>query len=586
MDHYHQTTCLARRSQKPEQAPPSPVYLPYPLPVAATPTADSPGYILEFDPNGDPKEDEEEYPKEEPTDYPADFTVVGLPAGDHVPSEEVIEPLPQIPSPPLPIPSPPPDSLTHIEIFKSCLPLRKRLRFATPTPSQEVEESSAAGAARQNEPTIARDDPYSLVKEELYGFFDRVDVAPRRLMSKEDRPVHRHLAVMVEREARMAREAWELSMDASDNARSDVMSLCTTLVAQHAMVLDLQAADRRRQGAIKELLVADHKRQVQLTKALRLLKGLHTQMIEFQMHHGPAKETTTSVTNAQLQAMIDQGVTTALAARDANRNGDDSHTSGTGRPVQVARECTYPDILKCQPLNFKGTEGVVRLNLEAAHAMPWRTLKKMMTDKYCPRGEIKKLESEIWNLKVKGTDVVAYSQRFQELALMCDQMFSEEIDKVERYVDGLPDTIHNSVMATKPKTMQDAIEFATELMNKKINTWAERQANNKRKSDDTTRNNHQQSNKRQNTGRAYAAGNGDKRAYEGPGPRNPPIVNTRANQRGNVCFECGAQGHFKRKCPKLKNNNNRGNQVGNAKTQTKVYAVGKAGANPDNNVVM
>ncbi|GKC34266.1 hypothetical protein Tco_1046650 [Tanacetum coccineum] len=71
--------------------------------------------------------------------------------------------------------------------------------------------------------------------------------------------------------------------------------------------------------------------------------------------------TTTSVTNAQIQAMINEGVTAALAARDATRNGDDSHTSGTGarRPMQVARECTYPDFLKCQPLNFKGTEGVV-----------------------------------------------------------------------------------------------------------------------------------------------------------------------------------------------------------------------------------
>ncbi|GJT54889.1 reverse transcriptase domain-containing protein [Tanacetum coccineum] len=240
--------------------------------------------------------------------------------------------------------------------------------------------------------------------------------------------------------------------------------------------------------------------------------------------------TTTSVTNAQIQAMINEGVTAALAARDATRNGDDSHTSGTGarRPVQVARECTYPDFLKCQPLNFKGTEGVVGLTQwfekmesvysisnctvacqvkfatctlqgnaltwwnshvktttpEAAHAMPWRTLKKMMTDKYCPRGEIKKLEFEMWNLKVKGNDVVTYSQRFQELALMCDRMFPEEIDQVEKYVGGLPDTIHGS---------------------------AERQADNKRKSDDTARNNqNQQPNKRQNTRRAYAAGNGDR----------------------------------------------------------------------------
>ncbi|GKG22348.1 hypothetical protein Tco_0387651, partial [Tanacetum coccineum] len=125
----------------------------------------------------------------------------------------------------------------------------------------------------------------------------------------------------------------------------------------------------------------------------------------------------------------------------------------------------------------------------------------------------------MWNLKVNGNDVVTYSQRFQELALMCDRMFPKEIDQVEKYVGGLPDTIHGSVMATKPKTMHDAIEFATELMDKKINTWAKRQANNKRKSDDTARNNqNRQPNKRQNTGRAYGAGNGDRRPYEGPRP--------------------------------------------------------------------
>ncbi|GKE85783.1 hypothetical protein Tco_1559525 [Tanacetum coccineum] len=114
-----------------------------------------------------------------------------------------------------------------------------------------------------------------------------------------------------------------------------------------------------------------------------------------------------------------------------------------------------------------------------------------MTDKYCPRGEIKKLEVEMWNHKVKGTDVVSYNQRFQELALMCARMFPEESDKIEKYVSGLPDMIHISVMASKPKTMQDAIEFPTELVDKKIHTFAEQQSENKRKQDDN-----QQQNKR------------------------------------------------------------------------------------------
>ncbi|GKC09325.1 hypothetical protein Tco_1000935 [Tanacetum coccineum] len=118
----------------------------------------------------------------------------------------------------------------------------------------------------------------------------------------------------------------------------------------------------------------------------------------------PADTTaTTSVTNAQLKAMIDQVVTDALAARDADRNtnGDDIYNSGTGvrRTERVARECTYPDFMKCQPLKFKGTT----VGHDVVYAMTWVDLKKKMTDKYCLRSEIKKLEDELWNLKVKGS---------------------------------------------------------------------------------------------------------------------------------------------------------------------------------------
>ncbi|GJV92236.1 hypothetical protein Tco_1540049 [Tanacetum coccineum] len=69
----------------------------------------------------------------------------------------------------------------------------------------------------------------------------------------------------------------------------------------------------------------------------------------------PKITNTTSVTNAQLQAMINQGVTATLATRDANTNGVDSHNSGTcaRRNERATHDCTYPDFMKCQPLNFK-----------------------------------------------------------------------------------------------------------------------------------------------------------------------------------------------------------------------------------------
>ncbi|GJW49538.1 putative reverse transcriptase domain-containing protein [Tanacetum coccineum] len=339
----------------------------------------------------------------------------------------------------------------------------------------------------------------------------------------------------------------------------------------------------------------------------------------------PETTNTTYVTNAQLQAMINQGVATALAARDADRNtnGDDSHNSGTGVRMteRTARgfenqvkfaTCTLYSVA----LTWWNTH-VKTVGHDSTYGMLWKTLMKMMTNKYCPRNEIKKLEMEIWDLKVKGTDLTSYTQHFQELALLCGRMFPEESDKIEKYVGGLPDMIHGSVVASKPKTMQEGVEIATEIMDKKIRTFAERQTESKRKQDD---NQQQQQNKRQNTGLAYTAGSGEKKPYEGSKPlcskcnyhhdgpcapkchkcnrvghlardcRSTTNANTANNQRGTgagqkpTCYKCGAQGHFKRDCPKLKNNN-RSNQGGNGNAPAKVYAVDRAGTNPDSNVV-
>ncbi|GJV00240.1 putative reverse transcriptase domain-containing protein [Tanacetum coccineum] len=262
--------------------------------------------------------------------------------------------------------------------------------------------------------------------------------------------------------------------------------------------------------------------------------------------------------------------------------------------------------MKCQPLNYKGTEGVVGLSQwlekmesvfhisgcvvdnqvkfatctllgaaltwrnrhvrtlghDVAYAMTWGTLKKKLTDKYCPKGEIKKLEIELWNLKVRGNDVAAYTQRFQELALMCTKFLADENEKVDKYISGLPDNIHRNVISAIPKTLDDAIELANDLMDQKLRTYAESQNDNKRKADDSSRNN-QQPYKKQNVARAYTAGPGEKNAYTG----NLPL-----------CTKCNYH-HTEQCAPKC------GNCKRNGTAQGRAYALGGRDASPDSNVI-
>ncbi|GJR25626.1 hypothetical protein Tco_1101858 [Tanacetum coccineum] len=206
----------------------------------------------------------------------------------------------------------------------------------------------------------------------------------------------------------------------------------------------------------------------------------------------PTATTTTSVTNAQLQAMIDQGVTAALAARDANRNGDDSHTSGTGgrRTERVARECTYQDFMKCKPLYFKGTEGVVELTQWFERMETVFRISNCFVENKIKFSTCTLLAGALtwWNSHVLTVSHdVAYAMTWADLRKkMTAKMFPEESDKIERYVGGLPDMIHGNIVASKPKTMQEAVEMTTELIDKKVSTIAERQAENKRKFENTS----------------------------------------------------------------------------------------------------
>ncbi|GKE17777.1 reverse transcriptase domain-containing protein [Tanacetum coccineum] len=157
------------------------------------------------------------------------------------------------------------------------------------------------------------------------------------------------------------------------------------------------------------------------------------------------------MTLESVQAMIDQ----PLLRNSTNGDGIHSLHGDNRRNVQTTRPCFYADLMKCQPLNFKRNEGVVGLtrwiekmesvfNISGyamenqvkfttytllgtaltwwngqirtlgldAYSMTWEVLKKNLTDKYCPQGEIKKLEIDLWNLKVKGNDVPTYTKCF------------------------------------------------------------------------------------------------------------------------------------------------------------------------------
>nr|GEY03451.1 putative reverse transcriptase domain-containing protein [Tanacetum cinerariifolium] len=183
--------------------------------------------------------------------------------------------------------------------------------------------------------------------------------------------------------------------------------------------------------------------------------------------------------------------------------------------------------------------GYVRtLGHDDTYAMTWGTLKKKLTDKYYLKGEIKKLEIKLENLRVKGNDVVAYTQRFQELALMCIKFLANETEKVDKYISGLLDNIHGNVMSARPKTPYETIE-----------------------------NNQQQSHKKQNVARAYTTGPGEKKVYTGDLP---------------LCTKCNYHhtGQCAPKCGKCKRNGS-----GNGVAQGRAYALGGRDASMDSNVI-
>ncbi|GKC11579.1 putative reverse transcriptase domain-containing protein, partial [Tanacetum coccineum] len=233
---------------------------------------------------------------------------------------------------------------------------------------------------------------------------------------------------------------------------------------------------------------------------------------------------------------------------------------------------------------------------------------KLITEVYCPRNKVQKIETELWNLVVKGNDLTAYTRRFQELVLLCTRMVLNEEDKVERFIGGLPENIQGNVIAAEPTKLQDAIRIANNLMDQKLKGY-DGSAENKRRLDNNPRDNRGQQPvfKRQNIGgqnvaRAYTAGNNEKKGYVGSLPYCNKCKLHHAGSCTVRCGNCKRVGHITRDCTTAvtlntqralnrgnktgnKNGNKTGNQTGGNEATAKAYAIG-GGANPDSNVVM
>ncbi|GJW48443.1 putative reverse transcriptase domain-containing protein [Tanacetum coccineum] len=367
----------------------------HPLLAAASPTADSPGYVLESDPeedDEDPEEDpadyladkdddeEEEEEEEEPSrdnandkdedkdededeeeeeEHPTpadsvppvhrmtarisirDETSISLPPKEEVerllalttpppsPLTPLSSPLPQIPSPPLPT-SPPSSPIRPLGYRAAMI----RLRAEIPSTSHPL-------------PLPISPPPLQYEMERVHLLLDRLEVVGQTMglsvlwiPRSDDRergvttycsPGAGHAGYLCCDRGYSGQadpagtgfpRASGRSIEVSYMTRSEIMALRSVLW-QYVLISLLQAADHRSQA-------------VQLTKALKLLKGLQTQMAEFQRQHRPAKGP------AQPDAPGEAG-------------------TGARRPVQVARECTYPDFLKSKPIELQCTEGVIRL---------------------------------------------------------------------------------------------------------------------------------------------------------------------------------------------------------------------------------
>ncbi|GJT17931.1 reverse transcriptase domain-containing protein, partial [Tanacetum coccineum] len=257
----------------------------------------------------------------------------------------------------------------------------------------------------------------------------------------------------------------------------------------------------------------------------------------------PPKRASTSeapaMTQAAIRKLVVDSVTAALEAQTAtiaSASNPDRNTGPTGTPV--VKTGSYKKFISCQPFYFSENKvtfatGTLTddalswwnayaqpMGIEQANQITWTELKTLLTNKYCPQTEIRKMEEELYNLIIKGNDLKPYVRRFQELTTLCPNMVPSTEKLLEAFIGGLPRSIEGNITAFKPQTLEETINIAQRLMDQVTkHTLMQVSSDNKHKFDDKrTFNNSSHSNnnyhntnnrynnrqtRRQETGRAY-----------------------------------------------------------------------------------
>nr|GFA13936.1 hypothetical protein [Tanacetum cinerariifolium] len=326
-----------------------------------------------------------------------------------------------------------------------------------------------------------------------------------------------------------------------------------------------------------------------------------------------------TLTQEDVDQLVQDGIAAAIRDERERVKREATRAEGLTRdPVTapIARECSFACFMKCGPTQFHGTEGAVglvrwfekmentfeisecvkvaTLGHEVANARSWAEVKQMMTDEFCPTKEVQRLEDELRHLKLRDMNIAAYTERFNELALLCPDAVPNEKKKVELYIKGLPEIIKGETTSSRPVTLNEA---------------GNNNNNNHNRGNYQNNNHHNQNNnRRQNNARALTTAqnteanqirvtskcnrygrchfhqcpsrceNCGKIGHKAKDCRGKNVAPSAAVQPNIVCYSCEERGHKSSECPKKADQ--RGGNV-----QGQAYVIHDAEHNQGPNVV-